>query len=99
MYDGFSDYLNDYSTKLQAYRKTSLVSANSGYFYTLNNEKGDTLNSIVDGKVEANDPNSTPLTFALQSDNLLKDTNYVGGLNLDSSKKITSGTKYSKVRI
>jgi hypothetical protein len=98
-YDGSSAQLNEYGSKLQDYRKTSLVSANSGYFYTLNNEKGDTLNFMVDGKVEANDPNSTALTFALKSDNLLKDTNYVGGLNLDSSKKITSGIKYSKVRI
>ncbi len=98
-YDGSSAHLNEYGSKLQDYRKTSLVSANSGYFYTLNNEKGDTLNFIVDGKVEANDPNSTALTFALKSDSLLKNTNYVGGLNLDSSKKITSGTKYSKVRI
>ena len=102
MYDGFSDYLNDYSTKLQAYRKTSLVSANNGYFYSLNTENVDTLNFIVNGRVEANDSNSTPLTFALKTDELLKDGKLgmeFGGLNLDNTKKITSGTKYSKVRI
>ena len=102
MYDGFSDYLNDYSSKLQAYRKTSLVSANNGYFYSLNTENVDTLNFIVNGRIEANDSNSTPLTFALKTDELLKNGRLgmeSGGLNLDSTKKITSGTKYSKVRI
>jgi hypothetical protein len=102
MYDGFSDYLNDYPSKLQAYRKTSLVSANNGYFYSLNAENVDTLNFIVNGRIEANDSNSIPLTFALKTDELLKN-GVLGmesdGLNLDSTKKITSGTKYSKVRI
>jgi hypothetical protein len=98
-YDGVSDHLNKYAAKLNEYKKTGLVSANNGYFYTLNTEKGDQLNFTVDSKVEANDPNSTALTFALKTDGLLKATNYVGGINLDSSKKITSGTKYSKVRI
>ena len=102
MYDGFSDYLNDYSSKLQAYRKTSLVSANNGYFYSLNTENVDTLNFIVNGRIEANDSNSVPLTFALKTDELLKNGKLgmeFGGLNLDNTKKITSGTKYSKVRI
>ena len=102
MYDGFSDYLNDYSSKLQAYRKTSLVSANNGYFYPLNTENVDTLNFIVNGRIEANDSNSVPLTFALKTDELLKNGKLgmeFGGLNLDNTKKITSGTKYSKVRI
>jgi hypothetical protein len=94
-YDGFSDYLNDYGNKLDAYKKTSLVSANNGYFYSLNTQKGDVLNFTIDGKVEANDVNSTPLTFALKTDNLFK----TEGTVLDSSKKITNGTKYSKVRI
>ena len=102
MYDGFSDYLNDYSSKLQAYRKTSLVSANNGYFYSLNTENVDTLNFTVNGRIEANDSNSTPLTFALKTDELLKNGKLgmeSGGLNLDNTKKITSGTKYSKVII
>ena len=94
--------MNDYSSKLQAYRKTSLVSANNGYFYSLNTENVDTLNFTVNGRIEANDSNSTPLTFALKTDELLKDGKLgmeFGGLNLDNTKKITSGTKYSKVRI
>lgn len=98
-YDGASNHLNNYAAKLNDYKKTSLVSANNGYFYSLNDDKGDLLNFTIDSKVEANDTNSTALTFALKTDSLLKDTNYVGGVNLDGSKKITSGTKYSKVKI
>jgi len=98
-YDGASNHLNNYAAKLNDYKKTSLVSANNGYFYSLNVDKGDLLNFTIDSKVEANDTNSTALTFALKTDSLLKDTNYVGGVNLDGSKKITSGTKYSKVKI
>jgi hypothetical protein len=101
-YDGFSDTLNDYPTKLQAYKKTSLVSANNGYLYSLNTENTDVLNFTVNGRIEANDTNSTPLTFALKTDDLLKESKLgVGfsGLILDSGKKITTGTKYSKVRI
>lgn len=101
-YDGFSDHLNEYGAKLQSYKKTSLVSANNGYLYSLNTENTDVLNLTVNGRVEANDSNSTPLTFALKTDDLLKDGKLgvtLGGLNLDSSKKITTGTKYSKVRI
>jgi hypothetical protein len=101
-YDGFSDTLNEYATKLQAYKKTSLVSANNGYLYPLNTENTDVLNFTVNGRIEANDTNSTPLTFALKTDDLLKESKLgVGfsGLILDSGKKITTGTKYSKVRI
>lgn len=97
-YEGFSDYLNQYGTKLNDYKKTSLVSANNGYFYDLNVNKGEVLNFIVDGKVEANDVNSTALTFSLKTDNLFK-TDGPYSIVLDSSKKITSGTKYSKVKI
>lgn len=101
-YDGFSDYLNEYGVKLQAYKKTSLVSANNGYLYPLNTENTDTLNFTVNGTIEANDSNSIPLTLALKTDELLKYDKLgakFSGLNLDSSKKITTGTKYSKVRI
>jgi hypothetical protein len=101
-YDGFSDTLNEYGAKLQSYKKTSLVSANNGYLYPLNTENTDVLNFIVNGRIDANDTNSTPLTFALKTDDLLKESKLgvgFGGLILDSSKKITTGTKYSKVRI
>lgn len=101
-YDGFSDTLNEYATKLQAYKKTSLVSANNGYLYPLNTENTDVLNFSVNGRIDANDTNSTPLTFALKTDDLLKESKLgvgFGGLILDSGKKITTGTKYSKVRI
>lgn len=98
-YDGFSDYLNQYSAKLNDYKNTSLISANNGYLYDLNSDKINTLNFVVDGKVEANDVNSTALTFSLKTDDFLKSGGANRAIVLNSSEKITNGTKYSKVKI
>lgn len=98
-YDGFSDYLNQYSAKLNDYKNTSLISANNGYFYDLNSIKINTLNFVVDGKVEANDVNSTALTFSLKTDDFFKINGASRSIVLNPSEKITNGTKYSKVKI